>query len=154
MPAILLIIGIAIVVFSLVFIKKEDNSFSKLVKDKEENSDLRDLEIAEIRRTFGETIADLQIEIRNLKNEIEELKTNEKYTVKKKKDLSINKDVISDINFNALKQKKEVKKPKEDENKGDKIKELIEKGLSDNEICDKLSVGKGEVLLVRSLNKN
>lgn len=154
MPVVLLIIGIAIVIFSLVFIKKEDNSFSKLVKDKEENSDLRDLEIAEIRRTFGETITDLQIELRNLKDEIEELKTKEKYTVKKKKDLSINKDVISDINFNALKEKKEVKKPKEDENKGDKIKELIEKGLSDDEICDKLSVGKGEVLLVRSLNKN
>ena len=38
--------------------------------------------------------------------------------------------------------------------KTDRIKQLIKEGYSDEEICNKLSVGKGEILLVKGLFKS
>ena len=32
-----------------------------------------------------------------------------------------------------------------------KVKVLLDKGLSDDEICEKLSIGKGEILLIKNL---
>ena len=37
--------------------------------------------------------------------------------------------------------------------KTEKIKEMINKGKSDEEICNSLGIGKGEVLLIRELIK-
>lgn len=58
-------------------------------------------------------------------------------------DLSIKDGIISEIDFSR----------KMDSNKTQKIKELINQGLTEEEICHKLSVSKGEVLLVKGLFK-
>ena len=58
-------------------------------------------------------------------------------------DLSIKDGIISEIDFSR----------KLDSNKTQKIKELINQGLTEEEICHKLSVSKGEVLLVKGLFK-
>lgn len=141
MPIILLILGIFIIVLSLRGIKKENKSFSKLLYEKEDNLGELKIEIADIRRCFGETIADLQIEIRDLREEVETLK-------KCNNNANKDKDVISDIDFDEFN-----KKIKVGDKKCDKIRELIKKGLTDEEICVNLSIGKGEVLLVRNFLK-
>ncbi|MFW2487112.1 hypothetical protein ACN077_00925 [Clostridium chromiireducens] len=58
-------------------------------------------------------------------------------------DLSIKDGIISEIDFSR----------KMDSNKTQKIKELINQGLTEEEICHKLSISKGEVLLVKGLFK-
>lgn len=55
----------------------------------------------------------------------------------------INDGVISEINFAE----------KVDSNKTTSIKKLLSEGLTDEQICHKLSVSKGEVLLVKGLFK-
>ena len=40
-----------------------------------------------------------------------------------------------------------------DSKKTEKIKELLNEGLSEDEICHRLSISKGEVLLVKDLYK-
>lgn len=58
-------------------------------------------------------------------------------------DLSMEDDIISEIDFSE----------KIDSNKTYKIKKLINQGLTEEEICHELSVSKGEVLLVKGLFK-
>ena len=57
----------------------------------------------------------------------------------------IDKDIISEINFNNLKDNHG------NDSKFENIKMMIDEGKSDEEICSSLSIGKGEVLLVRGL---
>ena len=59
----------------------------------------------------------------------------------------IDKDIISEINFNNL----NLKDNHGDDSKFENIKMMIDEGKSDEEICSSLSIGKGEVLLVRAL---
>ena len=63
----------------------------------------------------------------------------------------VNEDVISNINYpNKMNKKQEIFKNE----KQKKVKDLLDKGLSDEAICEELSIGKGEILLIKSLLKN
>lgn len=170
-PVLILILGIILIVLNFKAIKKEDNSFEKILQREEVREKDYDLDIIEIRKSFAETVLELQKEIEDLKISINTIKNTNKrdditYNEEKlesntfiedykdklegeKTNLSNNLDIEINDNFSEKSKDNEV-----DENsKLNKVKELLDNGLNDDEICEELSIGKGEVLLIRSLLK-
>lgn len=147
-PILILVIGIILIILNVKAIRKEEKSFNHILEREADNSN-KDygLEIIAIRKDLAETVLDLQKEIEEIKISIEKLKDGSKKDDNKVEDINLKEteDVISEINFsNSL--DKENK-----ENKVNQVKTLIEQGLSDDEICEKLSIGRGEVLLIKGL---
>ena len=114
------------------------------------------MKFVDMRKDMAESILDLQKEIQELRTEvfnIENSNVNIKENIKQVKldnDIKrdcIDKDIISEINFNNL----NLKDNHCDDSKFENIKMMIDEGKSDEEICSSLSIGKGEVLLVRAL---
>lgn len=169
-----IVIGVIIIVFNLKGIKKESQTFNAILNKEKvnENRDY-DKEIILIRKDLAETVMDLQKEIEEVKKSINEIKKdNDNYINKYKKNTEIEekiedyeledyeyieKNVISEIDFsNKIEEDKDFngkKVMKTQEDKVSKVKKLIESGLNDDEICSELSIGKGEVLLIKSLLK-
>ena len=87
------------------------------------------------------------INVENI-NENEDIKES---IIEKDENLNLNESVISEINF-SHKENNNFKEEKKDD-KLQRVKELLEEGLSHEEICNKLSIGKGEVLLIKGLLK-
>ena len=89
---------------------------------------------------------DNKINIKSLKKEDSDNSFQKDYPIN-----NFNEDVISEINFsNNL----SISNDNLKSNKLEKVKLLLENGLTDDKICEELSIGKGEVLLVKSLLKN
>lgn len=130
MVIILLIIGILLIIVNIKAIKKEENSFQNVLKYNEKDISKIELEFGQFRKDIAESITELQKEIYQLKgvsSEQEIDKTDENY-----------ENVISEINF---------------QNKTERIKKLLDNGLSVDQVCKELSLGRGEVLLVQNLYK-
>lgn len=144
---IIIILGILLIILNLKSLKEENNSFSNILKNEEkrENKDY-DLEIISIRKDLAESLLDLQKEIEVLKEEINEIK-DKNLNFDNKKDHSI--DIISEINFNNKLNSEEIIAIKSDKNL--KVKLLLDSGKTEDEICNELNIGKGEVLLIKSL---
>lgn len=143
MPIILIIFGIVLIIVNIKAINKKENSFQNVLKYKEEDISDLEIEIGQIRKDVAESLTELQQEILELKNVIENQRSlNEPlitYQVEEKKKISKKEnDIVNDINY---------------KNKTERINELLELGLNEDEICEKLSLGKGEVLLVKNLFK-
>ena len=148
MPWLFILLAICLIIVNIKAIKKEDKSFGNVLKYKEENVTDVNMEIGQLRKDFADTILDLQKQILSLQDTVDKLKNeNNKNTNTNKRAqenneiktlLSQENGVIDDINKDS---------------KSQKIKELLDKDLSDSEICEKLSLGKGEVLLVKNLYK-
>ena len=148
MPLIIIIFGICLIIVNIISIKKEKRPFNSVLKYKEENMTEVNLELAALRKDFAETILELQTDIEELKKRINLLEEKDAIDIQNSEqkpilnsssnDIDVENDVINDINMDI---------------KSNRIKELIDLGLSDEEICEKLSLGKGEVLLVRNLYK-
>ena len=157
LPIFIIILGIILILLSYRVTKKEDNSFEKIL-EREENTTVRDydIEIIKIRKDMAETVLDLQKEIEELKLSINCLKERYKEYDNKNnieyfntKKVDIKEEVISNIDFsNKIDVVNEGITRSE---KQKKVKILLDKGLSDNEICEKLSIGKGEILLIKNL---
>lgn len=170
-PVLILILGIILIVLNFKAIKKEDNSFEKILQREEVREKDYDLDIIEIRKSFAETVLELQKEIEDLKISINTIKN-----TNKRNDIIYNEEKLnSNILIEDNKDRLEVEKPnlinnldveinddfpeKSKENEVDensklnRVKELLDNGLNDDEICEELSIGKGEVLLIRSLLK-
>lgn len=156
MEAILIIvIGIILIILSIKSIKNEDSSFKEILKIEEVRKDRDyDLEIISIRKDLAESLLDLQREIEVLKEEIDKLKENRNDFDNRivENDLEIKKDIISSIDFSNRVEIEENINLKND--KLQKVKLLLEKGITEDKICNELSIGKGEVLLIKSLLKN
>ncbi len=158
LPVLIILIGIILIILNVKAIKKEDKSFEKILNREEMNNNKDyDVEIISIRRDLAETVLDLQKEIEVLKKSLNYIKNNKevddnKYNIddyeKENSEIIleediIGNDVISEINFNN--------KKKLQNDKMESVKSLLQNGLRDEEICEKLSIGKGEVLLIKSL---
>lgn len=174
LPFIIILIGVILIIVNLKLINKEeklDESFENILKREEENEN-RDygLEIISIRKDLAETVMDLQKEIDELRNYIKNIKNEDKIVYKNIEDIDVNnkvennylnpsKDVISEIDFSRIKEDSQNIKYDQDvknKNKLDKtqrVKVLLEEGLSEEEICKELAIGRGEVLLIKSLLK-
>lgn len=170
---IMIIIGFILIIVNFKSISKESKSFNAILEKEKvnENRDY-DKEIILIRKDLAETVMDLQIEIEEIKKNINEIKeVNDNYINDEKNEIIkeenknnelesyeyIEESVISKINFSNKESKSENRKIENIENHNDnklsKVKKLIEIGLSDDEICNELSIGKGEVLLIKNLLK-
>lgn len=156
---VLLIIGLVLIFINIKVIKKDNKNLfeEKLNNIAADDSKDYNFEIGNLRKEFGETIFELQKEIEDLKKEVAEIKkinvkTNDENFSndnKGKRDLEVHKkiDVVVD---NDVTYKDKV----EGEEKNLKVKEIkkmMEKGLSTDEISQKLNIGKGEVLLIQKL---
>ena len=146
----LLLFGIILIIVNIKAINKDKNSFGNMLEYKVENMSELEEEIGQLRKDIAGSLTDLQKEILDLRKRIDEIKvennTEPEVQVENIQEISndIEKlldkqaDLVDDINKSS---------------KTERIKDLITAGLSDEDICEKLSVGKGEVLLVRGLFK-
>ncbi|WP_291652283.1 hypothetical protein [Clostridium sp.] len=170
LPILIILIGIMLIILNVKAIKKENKSFGKILEREESNNDKDyDLEIIAIRKDLAETVLDLQKEIEDLKISINNIKNSKIVDDNKiniasfkeedsensfKKDYNtnnFNEDVISEINFSN---KSNISDNNFKSDKLKKVKMLLENGLTDDKICEELSIGKGEVLLIKSLLKS
>ena len=149
MPVILILIGFIFIVFSYISMKKaknldinddkkEDNSFKSILRNNERDLSDYKFELGVLRKDIGESLNELQQEILEIKKAL---------NLFNEKDL-INEDrydtkVHNSINENYYKES----------SKALNIRELLKDGLTDEEISEKLSVTKGEILLVKGLYK-
>lgn len=149
MPAILILIGFIFIIYSYISMKKaknldlnnnkkEDNSFQGVLRDKERDLSDYKFELGILRKDIGESLNELQQEILDIKKTL---------NLFNEKDL-VNEDrhdtqVHNSINENYYKES----------SKASNIRELLKDGLTDEEISEKLSVTKGEILLVKGLYK-
>lgn len=154
MTIIILIIGLSLIVINFRAIQKDEKvSFEDVLSKKQENISDLELKIAEVRKDMAESILDIQQEILELKNSLNMDENNVKGNNSGKKNstnnynekeselsylLNADSDVIDNINKSS---------------KTKRIEELLENGFKDDEICEKLQLGKGEVQLVRELLK-
>lgn len=157
MPFFLIIIGIILIVINIKALKKEDNSFENILRNKEEKIENYEVDIAQLRREFSETIIDLQREIYDLKAELTKFKNN-KYDKELYNSYDDSLEEILEEKTNEEKRKilKDNNEEKINDSKlvADKVNsvhKLMEAGLNDEEICEKLGIGKGEVLLIKGL---
>lgn len=149
MPVILILIGVILIIYSYISMKKtknlyisddkkENNSFQGILRDNERNLSDYKFELGVLRKDIGESLNELQQEILDIKKAL---------NLFNERDL-INEDidetkVDKSINENYYKES----------SKALNIRELLEEGLTDEEISEKLSVAKGEILLVKGLYK-
>lgn len=138
----LLTIGIILIIYSALGIKKEEKGFNNFLQGSFENAKDEKLEIGILRKEIAETLTEIQKDLVSMEDEIAELKTF-KETLKnvKESNSSLN------INFDC----KKADNIKSAENKKLEIKKLLEEGHSVEEISANFNIGKGEVLLIRDL---
>lgn len=159
----------------------KNNSFENVLKDNKDGMTDYKIEIGLLRKDIAESLTELQEEILDIKTKLSYVKEYEDMSENKsnksdyyeldnnniyessnnipndrKEEISENEflinyneeeGVISEINFSK-------RVHSADSSKTSIIKNLLEEGLTDEEICHKLSVSKGEVLLVKGLFKN
>lgn len=146
MPILLIIVGVALIYINFKAIKKNENSFRNMLEYKKEDISDIEVELGALRMDIAESLTELQKEIYDIKsslsNDIEESNIEVDSVTQEADERQYLLDKEDGV-INEISKKR----------KADLIKELIEQGLNDDEICDKLSLGKGEVLLVRGLYK-
>lgn len=169
----LVILSAILILFNIKSVKKEKlKGFSSILKNEEETVTDATVEMIKLRKDLSETIVELQREIVDLKEEVNYLKyklTDERVQSKNIKlntlvsdeyvKASDNEKKTYNKNLNTNDGKKSEEPKQNNDNKKDienservlEIKKLIKKDLSDDEICKKLSIGKGELLLIKSL---
>ncbi|WP_244834853.1 hypothetical protein [Clostridium sp. BJN0001] len=145
MPVFLILIGFFLIVYAGISINRDKKvsiknnekvkSFDKTLNESKNNISSDKFELGILRRDIGESFTELQMEIESIKKFI-----NMPQNIKQddKKDDNNDSGVISEIKFSS---------------KSQKISKLIISGMSDDDICRKLKVDKGEVLLVKGLLK-
>lgn len=147
MPVGLILFGIILIIINILSISKEKKSFGSMVKYKMEDMTKVEIEVAQMRKDFAETITELQQEIVYLKEKLD------KVSYVKKEEILLEEKEEKGISFDNILKEDDVINEVNMANKTERIKSLIKEGYSDEEICEKLSLGKGEVLLVRGLFK-
>lgn len=154
MPILIILAGVLLIYFNYKGLKKEDKSFLSILHNEEENISDTDLQIGKLRREFSETILELQ-------KEIIELKVVKQYNYPKDSSYQL-EDNTNDENYTKIDTLIDdeidiAQEENETENqvisRMNVIKDLIDKGYTDEDICESLSMGKGEVLLIKSLLK-
>ena len=160
MIIILFLIAVVLIAINIKAIKNEDkNSFENMLTNKEKNTDKFDIEILKIRKDLSETIIELQREIVDLKEEVRLLKLTNINSNNLEFYNNDNKNVHRKVN-NSSQSSEEIIKDVDNnlkENKSTsnilKVKNLIQLGIDDDEICRRLQIGKGELLLIKDLYK-
>lgn len=145
MPISLIIIGALLIFLNYKAIKKDKNTFSNVLKYKKEDITEFEVKLGAIRKDMAESLTELQQEILELK-----IKSTNRTISQEDNNVSLKRD--NEIEY-LLEGKEEVINDISKKGKSERIKELLDMGLTEDEICEKLSIGKGEVLLVKGLFK-
>lgn len=154
MPILIILAGVLLIYFNYKGLKKEDKSFLSILHNEEENISDTDLQIGKLRREFSETILELQKEIIELKvvKQYNYPKDNNYQLEDNTNDESYTKiDALLDDEIDIAQEENETEN--QVISRMNVIKDLIDKGYTDEDICESLSMGKGEVLLIKSLLK-
>ena len=149
MPIVIILIGIVLIIVNYKALKKNESSFSSVYSNKKEDLTEVDLKIGQIRKDMAESLLELQQEILELKktnksadnfNDVKNFDIKSEKSIKNETEYLLTEEnsVINEIHFN---------------NKTEQIKKLLDMGFDDDQICEKLSLGKGEVQLVKGLFK-
>ena len=161
MPLFLIIIGIVLILLNIRAVTKEKKSFQNTLN--QEELDITEVEVlvGELRREFSETIIELQqdiLELKESKYAIKEDVHSVKEVNSSKKEEHIKENIYLE-NMKSLEAKNDNHLDEKEEgigNSEDKVKnvsQLLSQGLPIEEICEKLGIGKGEVLLIKELYK-
>lgn len=152
MPIILITVGLILIYLNFKAIKKDENTFGNVLKYKKEDISDLELKIGEVRKDMAESLLEIQQEILELKNhsKVDDNKVEEKVDDAKEEDLE---DIEIDEKAYLLGKDEGVINNITEKSKTERIRELLEMGFNEDEICEKLSLGKGEVLLVKGLFK-
>lgn len=160
---ILLIVGIILILVNYRSLKKENNnSFENSLSYAAKNITDYDLELIKLRKEFAETILELQNEIENIKDKLDINNQDEELVNihDNKKQIDNEKFYEEEINDEFDEDEIEIIEDNEDisnelqQSNNIKVKEiekLLQNGLSIDLICEKLGIGKGEVLLIEKL---
>ena len=135
MIILLILLAMLLIVINFKAALMEKSSFKQVLNNNFESSPQDRLEIIELRRELGETVADLQKEMLELKTMIEQRSHN---------------TITEEENISSVLEQPE---SKEIGSINDKVIYMLKQGASIEEICSSLGMGKGEVLLVRGLFK-
>ncbi|KGK86118.1 hypothetical protein [Clostridium sp. HMP27] len=166
MPYFLIIISLTLIVLNIISFKKDKNSFKHILINKEENIQNYEVEIGKLRREMGETILDIQTEMRELKEKINALE----YAIRKEESVKKQYNIIQEeslINIEEVNKNIEIHNEgikaknygavidNKDDNRNsvklEEIKKLIDKGMNEEEIAEVLHIGRGEMLLIKEL---
>ena len=143
----LLFVGSILIILNVRALKKEKGSFQLTLDNAGDHMEEFEIQIGALRREFSETILELQMEIRNLNRDFNSCnsKTNSNETIKKtnKKQIDIQNINKEEVNIKENNTANSVKI--------NEIEKLLSQGLSIENIAEKLSMGKGEVLLIKQL---
>ena len=125
-------IGILLIWVNRKEFKREKSTFKEILTNRTDTITEVEVEIQNLRRDFAETIGVLQMDIKNLSKDIDNLKGTQVI-----EESSIESDFSNSEKSNNV----------------EEVKKLIEQGVSIDDICKILSIGKGEVLLIKDLYK-
>jgi hypothetical protein len=163
MPYFLIVVGLILVILNVRAIKNEKNSFKQVLSDKEYDLSEVDVRIGELRREFSETILELQKEILSLKEEqkskeltLENISDSNAEDYRSIDIVFDKEEVISEVEvIDSQKDNENLEEKSEKIHNGSnrikEIGELLDKGTSIDEICEKFKMGKGELLLIKDL---
>lgn len=171
MYILLIILGAVLLGLNYKAIKKSEGTFAQEMKVAERNTSEVDEKLMEMRSEFAATITELQREISNLREKnvdlVEESKYNknkEEYYENKDNDVVEENDYINSLLNSVSKVSDNLEIKNEDKNndtisleegnnslKVDEVKELLLQGIAEDEIAQRLNIGKGEVLLIKEL---
>ncbi|MCI5726298.1 MAG: hypothetical protein MR274_01990 [Clostridium sp.] len=162
MPIFLLLLGIILIIINIKAVKKDDNSFKNVLQYNKKDMSEATIAIGQIRQDVAESLTELQQDILEIKARLSKLEANSNnLDSSKEKGFTIDAERMEEVDRNelldleALVAKDEaIINEVDNKTKTDRIKQLIKEGYSDEEICNKLSVGKGEILLVKGLFKS
>jgi hypothetical protein len=150
----LIVVGLVLILINFIPKRNKANSFVDILKNEEDLSNDYDIELMAIRKDMAESILDLQSEIAELREIINKTnKNNNEYDIKKMdktndivEEMEDYSPLVNEINYNNS-------NIEEKTTKTDIIRKMISEGHSDDDICEELNIGKGEVLLIRGLYK-
>ena len=158
----LLLVGSILIFLNVRALRKEKDSFQFTLNNAGNDMEEFEVQIGALRREFTETILELQIEIEKLnkkeiylnenqvenhiENEVENIVENKNQKIK----TSQNEKIIQSEKINKISTKKSENNT-DNSVKINEIEKLIAKGLTIEEISQKLGMGKGEVLLIKQL---
>ena len=125
-------IGILLIWVNRKEFKREKTNFKEVLTNRTDTITEVEIEIQNLRRDFAETIGVLQMDIKNLSKDIDNLKGTQ-----------VTEESIIENDFSNSGKSNNV----------EEVKRLIEQGISIDDICKILSIGKGEVLLIKDLYK-
>jgi hypothetical protein len=171
----LILVGVLVIAYGLKSDKKDKPRFEELLQKKENDVNDFDIAVGELRMEFSSTILELQKEIMELSQKVDMLNKIEQYgsssvviekteipeieekapRKRKMKTAPAASKEEAEVNIN-IEQEKTMESPETIPQSGngsriEEIRQLFDRGIPIDEICEKVQMGRGEILLIKEL---